>query len=342
MANSSPPVQHVQATRKDVGRYAGVSTAVVSYVVNDVPNKVAPATRERVLEAIAVLGYRPNAAARALKLGSTEMIGLVVQESSNPYFAELAHEVEEVVDELGYAMLLTNSGGVLDKERRHVRNFASRQVDGVLLASNLAEPDLSELDAAGIPVVLLDRAHPLPGRASVGVDFAEGARTGVAHLVEHGHRVIGLVMGTDSNGRYDEREVGWLRALQEAGLPEGPIVRSAFTRSGGYAAGARMIEMANRPTAIFVSSDMQAVGVLRALHEAGLSVPADMAVVSFDGSPESEFSTPGLTTIKQPVQAMAEAAVKALLSKDGPREHRQFPTELVIRRSCGCTPEPGA
>ena len=338
MANTSSPIQRMQATRKDVARYAGVSTAVVSYVVNEVPNKVAPRTKEKVQEAISVLGYRPNAAARALKLGSTEMIGLVVPESSNPYFAELAHEIEEVVDGLGYAMLLTNSGGVLEKERRHVRNFASRQVDGVLLSSNLEHPDLSELDAAGIPVVLLGQGHPLPGRATVGVDFAEGARIGVSHLVEHGHQIIGLIMGIDLNGRYDEREVGWLSALQDAGLDEGPIVRSAFTREGGYQAGARMISMANRPTAIFVSSDMQAIGVLRALHEARLSVPEDIAVVSFDGSSESEFSTPGLTTVKQPVQEMAAAAVKALLDKDGKREHQQFPTELVIRRSCGCTP----
>jgi LacI family transcriptional regulator len=325
-------------TRKDVARYAGVSTAVVSYVVNGGPKKVAPATEARVQDAIRVLGYRPNAAARALKLGSSETIGLVIPDNSNPFFSLLAHAVEDAAAHLGYALVLTNSDGNLAKERRNIRNLAARQVDGVVLASVLFEPDLADLEAAEIPSVLLSHSESPMVVTSVGVDLVEGARTAVEHLVWHGHKNIGLAMGTTTGNEPDGREEGWLQALREAGLPEGPIARSEFTREGGYAAGKRLLASGNRPTAIFASSDMQSVGILRALHEAGLSVPGDIALASFDGTVEAEYSWPPLTTVEQPVRAMAEAAVRALVGADRgePARHRVFPTRLLVRQSCGC------
>ncbi|WP_028281423.1 LacI family DNA-binding transcriptional regulator [Arthrobacter sp. H5] len=331
--------QRPRVTRQDVARYAGVSSAVVSYVVNDGPKKVAPATAARVVDAIEVLGYRPNAAARALKLGSPEMLGLIVPDSTNLFFAEMAHAVEQAASERGYALLTANSAASLTKENNHLRNFRSRQVDGVLLASGLSDPDLSQLVGSDMPVVLLNRSGPREGIPTIGVDFRTGAATGVRHLVEHGHKDIGLVMGRDASSLSDDhRELGWLDALQEAGLPEGPIVRTSFDREGGYSAGRRMFSGPRRPSAVFVSSDMQAVGVMRAIHELGLSVPEDVAIVSFDGSPEAEYSWPPLTTLKQPVREMAEDAVKMLTSRTGPPagDHHVYATELVIRRSCGC------
>lgn len=332
------PTPRIQVTRKDVARYAGVSTAVVSYVVNGGPKKVAPGTEAKVQNAIRTLGYRPNAAARALKLGSSETIGLVIPDNSNPFFSLLAHAVEEAAAARGFALLLTNSDGTLAKERRHVRNLAARRVDGVVLASVLFEPDLADLEAADIPAVLLNHGGVSPGFDSVGVDLAAGARTAVEHLIGHGHTNIALAMGTNSGNDFDGREQGWLEALQGAGLPEGPIVRGPFTREGGYTAGQRLLAAATRPTAIFATSDLQAVGILRAIHEAGLDVPDDIALASFDGSAEAEYSWPPLTTMTQPVREMAEAAVAALIGArrgEGP-EHRIFPTELRVRQSCGC------
>jgi LacI family transcriptional regulator len=315
-----------------------VSTAVVSYVVNGGPKNVAPATEAKVLDAISILGYRPNAAARALKLGSSETLGFIVPDNSNPFFSLFAHAVEDAATALGYALVLSNSDGNLAKERRHIRNLAARQVDGVLLASVLFEPDLEVLETAGIPSVLLNHAAVSPGFNSVGVDLEAGARTAVEHLIGHGHRNIGLAIGTNVSNELDGREVGWLNALREAGLPEGPTARSEFDRPGGYAAGKRLLASGNRPTAIFASSDTQGVGILRAIHEAGLSVPGDIALVSFDGSIESEYSWPALTTVAQPVRAMAEWAVRALVGDGSGRalQQRIFPTELIVRQSCGC------
>lgn len=338
MTTSAVPAPRTQVTRKDVARFAGVSTAVVSYVVNKGPKKVAPATEAKVQEAIRLLGYRPNAAARALKLGSTETIGLIIPDNSNPFFASLARAVEDAAAELGYALLLTNSDGNLTKERRNIRNLAARQVDGVILSSVLFEPDLAELESDEIPAVLLDHDAETPGFNSMGVDRVAAAKSAVDHLIGHGHTNIALAMGTNTGNFLDGREQGWLQALAEAGLPEGPIVRSFFTRDGGYIAGQRLLASANRPTAIFASSDMQAIGILRALREAGLSVPEDMALASFDGSAEAEYSWPALTTVEQPARAMAEAAVAALIgARRGEKpEHRTFPTHLRIRNSCGC------
>ncbi|MCA4135363.1 LacI family DNA-binding transcriptional regulator [Arthrobacter sp. M4] len=325
-------------TRKDVARYAGVSTAVVSYVVNGGPKKVAPATEARVQHAIRVLGYRPNAAARALKLGSSETFGLVIPDNSNPFFARLAHAVEDAAAERGFALVLANSDANLAKERRNVRNLASRQVDGVLLASVLFEPDLTDLELADIPSVLLNQGREAPGFNSVGVDLAAGARLATEHLIGHGHTNIAACIGINTSEEMDGREHGWRQALKDAGLREGIIVRSPFDRPGGYEAGRRLLGAADRPKAIFASSDLQAVGLLRAIREAGLSVPEDVAIVSFDGIVEGEYTWPPLTTVTQPVREMADCAVDALLAaKRGEApQHRIFATTLQIRQSCGC------
>lgn len=325
-------------TRKDVARYAGVSTAVVSYVVNGGPKNVSPATEQRVRDAIAVLGYRPNAAARALKLGSSHMLGLIVPDIGNPFFTELAYAVEEEARALGYAVLMTNSDGSMAKERAHIRNLAARQVDGVFLASNMFEPDLSDLAATDIPAVLLATSMEATEFTTVGTELRAGARIAVEHLIGHGHTSIALAMGSNVAGEVDGRELGWLEALGKAGLREGPVVRSLFTRAGGLAAGQRLLASAERPTAVFASSDMQAIGIMRAFNEAGLSLPEEMAIVSFDGSVDAEYCWPPLTTVRQPIQEMARAAVSMLVGegRSGAIKNVTIPTELIIRRSCGC------
>jgi LacI family transcriptional regulator len=339
--------QHVEqpprtaVTRKDVARYAGVSSALVSYVLNPGTQKVAPATAARVLEAVRVLGYRPNAAARALKLGSAEMLGLIIPQNVNPFFAQFAQSVEEAADERGYKLLLANSDGSLTKERRHLRSFLSRQVDAILLASVSFEPDFADLMSADVPIVLLNQRRLAEGFSVVGVDLRGGAKAGAEHLIHHGHKNIGLVIGANAANEADDRELGWLDALHSHGLREGPIARGPFSREGGYAAAQRILAAAEIPTAIFVSSDNQAVGVLRALHEAGLRIPEDVAIVSFDGSPESEYTWPALTTVQQPLDAMAAAAVKAAVARPNSDPSQQiFPTDLIIRRSCGCSASP--
>jgi LacI family transcriptional regulator len=354
MGALSHPTSHAKptVTRDDVARLAGVSAAVVSYVVNGGPRTVSSATEAKVRQAIRALGYRPNAAARALALGSSEMLGMIVSDAMNPFFASLGRAVENAAAERGYTLLLADSEASLRTERRLIKNFAARRVDGLFLCSVLFEPDLMDLEQADIPVVLLNHSTDLAtagspavtkpsagghGSNSVGVAFQEGARMAVEHLVGHGHERIGLVMGGNAGGDLDAREVGWHQGIQDAGLTAGPILRVPFTREGGYRAGRELLARGERPTAVFVSSDQQAVGLLCAIHEGGLRVPEDLAVFSFDGSPESEYSWPRLSTVAQPVKDLAQAALEALLASPGEETQTKiFPAELVLRASCGC------
>ena len=325
-------------TRTDVAKRAGVSSAVVSYVVNSGPRNVAPETRERVLQAIEELGYRPNASARALKRGVSETIGLVISDITNPYFSEYSHAIEEAAAERGLSVIFTNSALAVGPESEVIYKMILRGVDGVLLASTLDEPDLDAARSAGIPVVLLDRSRPVGGYASVGSNFREASRIGVEHLIAHGHDRIGLVTGYTGGSTTLDREDGWRDALLGSGLEPGPVIRSTFTSEGGFDAGIRMLQEDDRPTAVFVLSDQQAIGFMNAAHQAGLQLPGDMAVVSFDGTTESRFSWPPLTVMRQPVREMAHAAVDLLGKRDPEsRVHHVFNSQLVVRQSCGCT-----
>ena len=318
-----------------MARLARVSPAVVSYVVNR-SKRVSPETEARVRQAIAMLGYRPNSAARSLRLGSTETLGMVVPDSTNPYFAALAHRVERAAIERGYDLIVGNSDGSLDGERRLLDQFAARRVDGVLLCSNVYRPSVAGLRADSIPVVLLNHAVHPPGITSIGVDMQLGARLAVEHLAGHGHRTIGLVIGTTTDELQDARHVGWIDALAGLGLEQGPVVAVPFNHGGGYEAGKRLLADGTLPPALFVSSDRQATGLLLALHEAGVRIPDDVAIVGFDGAEDGAYTWPPLTTIAQPVEQMASTAVALMIDGADDATHEVFPPTLLIRRSCGC------
>ncbi|TDD95882.1 LacI family DNA-binding transcriptional regulator [Jiangella asiatica] len=327
--------------REDVARYARVSPAVVSYVLNKGPKRVRPETEARVLEAIKVLGYRPNAAARALKLHSQEILGLVLSAAGNALFVELANLIEDAAKAHGFAVISTNSRASAARERDHLRNLVNRQVDGILLASVEPEPDISDVTASGLPILLLGNAGSVESVPSVGADLEAGAYTAVRHLIDHGHERIGMISGPTTDVP-DGREAGWSRALAEAGLPEGPLVPASPSRFSGYKAAKRLVASHGELSALFTSCDAQGVGALRAVHEAGLRIPDDIAIVSFDGSTEAEYTWPGLSTMRQPVEEMAKDAVAELLaSKDGSYvpTHRRYDSRLQARGSCGCVDE---
>jgi len=336
-ASVTSPTTPRAVTRADVARYAGVSTSVVSYVVHDGPRPVAAETAARVRDAIRVLGYRPNASAQALRTGSSKMLGLIVPELDNPLWSEVAIAVEQAAADRGYDVLISSSDGDVALERDRMRSLSARQVDGLIVTSIMTRPDLSTVVDPGLPMVLLNTFFEVPEFASTGVDARRGAFDGTAHLAGHGYSSIGLVIG-HAGSDTDLREQGWQDALREHGVQDGPIVRTEFSRAGGYTAGLRMFGSANRPRAVFVSSDMQAVGVLRALYELGLSAPTDVAIVSFDGTAEADFTNPQLTAVRQPIDAMAAGAVDRVLGRvAGEQWHRDLvPAELVLGASCGC------
>nr|WP_300149790.1 LacI family DNA-binding transcriptional regulator [Propionicimonas sp.] len=339
MSSEHPPAQRPRAaTRTDVARYAGVSTAVVSFVVNDGPKPVSEATRRRVLDAVAHLGYRPNRTARALSLGSTKTLGLVVPDATNPFFAEYTQQLQQAAADLGYALLMTAGGPGPDAELRSMLDLCDRQIDGLIVARYTAVGRLEELHRHGTqpPVVIIDAAAPVPGYATVGPDAADGMSMVVGHLLGlHDHQSVSLIIGDSVEPVADGRETGWRQAHAQAGRDIGQVARTAFTRDGGYRAGRELLQGTDRPTAVVTSSDLQAIGLLMAARDLHLRVPEDLAVASFDGTEETRYTAPPLTTVRQPVTAMAAAAIDQIVHHRPPT-HQTFPMELLVRRSCGC------
>ncbi|MFT4123271.1 MAG: LacI family DNA-binding transcriptional regulator [Microbacteriaceae bacterium] len=328
-------------TRTDVAREAGTSVAVVSYVVNDGPRPVAAATRQRVLDAIARTGYRPDSIARALAAGSTLSYGLVVPSIANPFFAELAHAVEDRLFAAGRVLLLGDSAESKQRETELIASLHEHRVEGLLVVGVDDRPEVADLVADATPVVALDRL-PSPGRtAAVSIDNRAAARAAVEHLIGHGHRTVGILAGPAGLSTAVEREQGWRDALSAAGLAEAPVARAGFDKRGGYETALRLLAGPERPTALFVSSDQQAIGVLRAAHELGVAVPEQLAVVTFDGTQDTRYSVPALSTVVQPTSELAEVAVRLLLDRDGfAPVHRRLAFSLELRRSCGCAAVP--
>lgn len=328
------------ATRMDVARLSGVSGAVVSYVLNGGPRPVSADTRARVLAAIEQLNYRPNAAARALRLRRTNAIGLILPDIGNPYFGEFAKAIEDAAFDRGYALLLGNSSNDPQREAAQLDSFIDRQVDGLLVISVRKYAELSVVREAKIPLVVIDQPEKGVDIATVVIDNYRGARAAVDHLRSHGHHRIALVGGPPQLPGSQARQAGWRDALADLAAEERQRLQvvAPFTRLGGLEATLQLMSTKDRPTAIFASSDVQAIGVLRACAQLGLRVPEDLALVSFDGTQGAEFTAPPLTVIRQPVEMIAGTALDMLLTPPGELDSRQrvVPHELIRRGSCGC------
>lgn len=322
-------------TRADVARYAGVSTAVVSYVLNDGPKAVAPLTKERVLDAVRVLGYRPNLAARALSKGQADMLGLLVNDSRNPFFAELWHSLDQASADRSRQLLMVNSDRMQVPTSEQIRDLVARQIGGLIIASVLTASEQALVETLSIPTVMIGQFGETDGLSGIGVDFAAGTRLGVDHLIGHGYEDIAFV---GSAARYDPRERGWQEALGEAHLTPGALMHTTFSYQGGYDTGRRLLERGRLPRAVFAASDQIAVGLLTALREGGVRVPEDVAIVSFDGTAAVDFVWPRMTTVVQPLEQMAETAIRAVLDPDSVPSYVEFATQLRVRESCGCKP----
>ncbi|RAJ66896.1 LacI family transcriptional regulator [Streptomyces sp. Amel2xB2] len=335
-------------TRDDVARLAGTSTAVVSYVINNGPRPVAPATRERVLAAIKELGYRPDRVAQAMASRRTDLIGLIVPDARQPFFAELAHAVEQAAAERGKMVLVGNSDYLDEREVHYLRAFLGMRVSGLILISQgPSEHAAVEIDAWDARVVLLHRRPEAIDDVAVVLDDVGGAQLATRHLLEHGHEAVACLGGIDSTPEsgdpVTDHVEGWSRAMEEAGRSvEGNLFQAPYNRYDTYRLALELLASPDRPTAVFCATDDQAFGVLRAARELGLDVPQDLAVAGFDDVKEAALTDPPLTTVGSDREGMAKAAVDLVLD-DGLRvagsqrqRVRQFPSGLVVRRSCGC------
>lgn len=329
-----------KVTRDDVARHAGVSVAVVSYVLNGGPRRVAPGTAERVRRAVDELGYRPSRLAAALRSGRSRTLGLITPDTTHPYLALLTRAVEDAAFARGYLLLVGNSGRRVQRERHYLGAFADLKVDGALLMSSVGgrATAAGALDDAGMPLVLLDRPSA-GGHSAVLVDNAAGAELATGHLLDHGRRATACVTGPEESVNAAERRAGYERAVERAGLTPGPVRHGPYSRAFGYTVGLELLRGPDRPDAVFAASDQQAVGLLSAAYELGVNVPDELAVAAFDDIPDAAYTAPPLTTVTTPVDRLADEAVALVL--DGTRGRTvRLPVTLRCRRSCGCTAEP--
>jgi LacI family transcriptional regulator len=335
------------ASIKDVASRAGVSYQTVSKVLNG-GGSVAPATLERIQQAADEVGYVPNALARGLVTRGTKTLGVIAADPSDHVLGRFVVAAQTEARRLGWATVVANVDAAGSDVASCVEVLSERRVDGILMAAPQAEGD-AELGArlrGRLPVVSL---HHIEGLRVplVGSDHVQTGVLAVEHLVEHGHRAIGVITGTSGRHVTVSRMAGSVRALREAGLDgaERRVQEGDWTIGGGYAATLRLLRRAPELTALFAHNDYMAIGAVRALHERGRRVPGDVAVVGCDDAPPARYTVPALSTVRVPFEDTGRIAMAQLVALiDGapaPTRSTLLPVALVARESCGCASETG-
>ncbi len=301
----------------DVARAAGVSTATVSRVLNKHPH-VDPRLASVVMQAVKDLGYQPSRVARSLRTRRNRVWALVISDiRTGPFFADVVRGVEDVAYSAGYSLFLCNTDEDPLKEASYINLAVAENVGGVVLTPSGPRTDLGSLASSGTPVVLVDRKLPDQGADTVVVDNVLGATQAVAHLLAGGYQRVACITGPLSTTTGLQRYQGYARTLEQAGVPvHDRWVRVAdFREAGGRAAMQELLALAEPPEAVFVANNLMTVGALQAIAEAGLEVPADMAVVGFDDVPWASLLRPPLTTVAQPAYDLGLESARLLLSR---------------------------
>lgn len=321
----------MRVTRDDVARRAGVSTAVVSYVLNGGPRPVSPEKRTRVLAAIEQLGYQRDAVAAALSSRRSHILGLLVPDAANPYFADLARRVEDAAFARGYTVLIGNAAEDRAREARHLDAFFAHRVDGVIASlADVAAPLPSQLREHAERFVLVDRVPPGWSGRAVAVDNRRGGRLAARRLLERGCRRLAVLAGPSGFAHVVERLEGFTGALPPGAKPTVGTARQ-FAFGEGRRAMARLLAD-KTPDGLFCCTDSLAIGALAAIAEAGLRVPDDVAVVGYDDVAQASVTVPPLTTVAQPTDEIAEQALALLLDPGLPNPPLLAP-RLVARAS---------
>jgi LacI family transcriptional regulator len=326
-------------TVKDVAVKAGVSVGTVSRVLAG-ETAVKPALRDKVNDVIATLGYRPNVTARALRTNRTDVIGLIVPDITNPFFAQMAASVERSALAVKHTVMLASSHDDPDEEVRHIRAFLDRSVRGIIVAASRGNHD-TRMDSP-VPIVSLDRrfgSYPL-----VSTHHAKAAALVADHLYALGHRRIAYIAGPTQTEAARLRQEGFVTRLEQLGSQGDPvaleIVAGRFDYQSGETAAAQFLSRSagERPTAIAAASDQQAIGALRAARDFKIDIPEQLSVVGFDDITLANLVVPRLTTVRQPTDQLAQRAVQHLLDDSHTPGDETIEATLVVRDSTGPAP----
>ncbi len=326
----------------DVARAANVSTGTVSHVLSGA-RAVRPETRERVEAAIAELGFQPDSVARALVRRRTQTIGMVIPDVTNPFFADLIWRVEQALATVDHALICGSSGNDPDREHRYLQSFLERRVDAVIVGVAGGE-NLEFLRSVGkeTPTLFVDRVIAEDGWDSVRCDNTAGMALAVDHLVGLGHRRIALINGEPGLPTTTEREQAASARLAEHGIQLMSASTGAFTLESGQEQGRALLAAPRVPTAVCAGNDLLAMGMMRAVVEAGLRVPDDISAIGYDDIDYAEYASPALTTVRQPVRDIAREIVRLVTERlagySGTARHVTLVPELRVRSSTGLRP----
>lgn len=324
------------STLIDVARQAGVSPSTVSRILNGTA-KVSDDKRLAVLAAISAMNFAPNQMAQGLKKGRSMTVGIVVQDISSPFFDETLRGVDDALKGTGYASVIVSGHWNAEEEAERIRLLLARKVDGIILLSGRISDEVVLQFATQRPIVATGRLLDSPGAIGFKLDNEAGAYMAVRHLIELGHRRIAFVSGPPLHMDASERLAGYQRALREADIAADPklIVEGDFHEASGLLAVNHLFETQQHFTAVFAANDLSAYGVRLSLYRKGIRVPDDISLVGFDDLPGSSYTTPPLTTIRQPLYDIGRIATQSLLGliNGGAAPRAVPPLELVVRET---------
>ncbi|MGI9861446.1 LacI family DNA-binding transcriptional regulator [Moorella naiadis] len=327
---------------KAIAEQAGVSVATVSRALSR-PEMVRPATREKILALVEDLGYKPNPLARGLVTGRTGQIALVVPTLNNPFFAQLVEGCQKFLIPRGYNLIIFSSQEYREKELAILRNLDQRRLDGLILSGSGFFPDDYHPILAQIrmPAVLIEHLADVNQLSSVYIDDYAGTIMAVQHLVNNGHRQLGVIAGSPHMLTTSRRLKAVKNVLREADLPFAgrQIVYGDYSSLESGSDGLQaLLKSPHPPTAVFAFNDILAIGALKAARELGLKIPGDLAVIGFDDIPMAAYCNPPLSTIRSPSLELGQQAARLLLEQlsreKAPVKKVLLPVELVLRGSC--------
>lgn len=298
----------------DVAREANVSMATVSRVVNGNPN-VKPATRKKVLETIERLGYRPNAVARGLASKKTTTVGVIIPDISSIFFSELARGIDDIANMYKYNIILSNSDQNIDKEIKLINSMLEKQVDGIVyMGGKITEEHINQFKTSPVPIVLAATVDASEKTPSVNIDYEQAAFEAVQMLLDNGNDKVAFVTGLEETTANALKFEGYKRALKDAekDVQDDYLIRGDLSYQSGIKAVEVLLELNDRPSAIFVASDEIALGVIHGIQDRGLSVPNDIEVVGFDNTRLAQMVRPTLSTVVQPMYDIGAVAMRLL------------------------------
>ena len=332
-------------TIKDIAKFAGVSTGTVSKVINNQGN-VKEELRLRVEAIIDKFNFSPSYFARGMKMQRTHTIGLIIPKITNSFYVQVIERIEREANQRNYTIVLGNSNEDIEREISCLKTFLNMQVEGLILASTgrnealRIKEELTSYEAANIPVVLISRKLPMIDRDIVEIENEEGAYKATYHLLEKGHQRVGLISSSHRTSASRERVTGYMRALEKFRLPhEAALVHiGGLTPDSGYELANRLISLANPPTAIFVGSNFQLLGTLRAFKKKKIRIPDHISLVCFDDTEWGCFADPPLTAIEPDTVNFGKIAIDMLFDRienndSGPARQVKIPTRLIVRES---------